>query len=107
MKVSLSLEVSESQRNALAQLIDGKSIKRLATRDEVRAFVEQLIESLATDSAPLAVQTQVDIRPSPDLGGLAAVANARVAEMREEGKTEEYIQSWLKGFRGKPKKERD
>lgn len=103
MKVNLSVEIDDAQRNRLAQLIDGKTNKRLATRDEVRAFVEQLIESLATDSAPLAVQTQVENRPSPDLGGLAAVANARVAEMREQGVTEEYIQRWLGGFWKKPK----
>lgn len=60
MKVSLSLEVSDPQRNALARLIEGKDIKRLATRDEVRAYVTGCVESLqgngvAADPEPAAV----------------------------------------------------
>jgi hypothetical protein len=46
VKVNANIEISDEQRNVLARLIDGKQVKRLATRDEVREYVAGCIASL-------------------------------------------------------------
>ena len=48
MKVNINLEIDDARRNRLAQVLDGKAVKRIATRDEVRDFVNALIESVRT-----------------------------------------------------------
>jgi hypothetical protein len=46
MKVNLSIEVTDEQRNVLAIINAGKPTKALATRDDVRAFVEGCLDFL-------------------------------------------------------------
>ena len=48
MKVALSIEVTDQQRNALAVRLSGKEVKRLATRDEVRDFLLSALTGLDT-----------------------------------------------------------
>lgn len=64
MKVAMSIEVSDSQRNSLAQLLSGKTVKRLATRVEVRDYVEGCIAALDVDIVP---------EPAPGAPGEARV----------------------------------
>lgn len=53
MKVNVSLEITDTMRNALATGIDGRPSKRLATRVEVREFLEGSINSLAGPPRPV------------------------------------------------------
>lgn len=100
MKVNINLEIDDARRNRLAQVLDGKAVKRMATRDEVRDFVNALIESLAT--AQEYPPVPVELVETPSLAAVVpAAASARVAELRAEGKTEDYIKGWLRGFIGK------
>ena len=46
MKVHLTIEISDEQRNALSLVDHPRAKKRLATRDEVRTFVESRIASI-------------------------------------------------------------
>lgn len=39
MKVAITLEVNDAERNAISLMLHPKAKKRLATRDEVRQFV--------------------------------------------------------------------
>lgn len=104
MKVNVNIEIDDARRNALAQLLDGKPVKRMATRDEVRDLVVALIESLAAAQVypPAPVPEARTNHPAHD--ALPAAASARIEELRAEGKGEDYIQSWLRGFLGKRNK---
>jgi hypothetical protein len=50
MKVNANVEINDEQRNVLARLIDGKTVKRLATRDEVREYINGCIASLVEET---------------------------------------------------------
>lgn len=52
MKVNLSLEVTDEQRNVLACILAGKPLKALAKREDVRDFVEGWIATLTPDAIP-------------------------------------------------------
>jgi hypothetical protein len=93
MKVALSLEVTDDARRALS------ASKRLASRDEVRAFVEgvvaRLSESQDSDAvSPLAAPSRNrDTAPftNPTL-------TKRLAELKAEGWTEDQLRSYERGW---------
>lgn len=100
MKVNINLEVSDAQRNWLAQLLDGKPVKRLATRDDVRETIVKFVTSWA----------EAPVSPPPEKAaerGVQLPASAREIEARlhEEGRSEAYIQSYLRGYLGKNRRE--
>lgn len=88
MKVALSLEISDEQRNALAQEIAGKKVQRLATREEVRAYVEGAIGALSTR-----------VESAGPSSGLSSSEAEVVAKLREQGKSESYIRGWVQAGR--------
>ena len=47
MKTNLGIELTDDERDALANLIDGKDTTRLATRKEITAIAQQHIGGLA------------------------------------------------------------
>lgn len=47
MKTNVSIELSEQERSALADLIDGKATKRLATRKEITKICQQHIGGMS------------------------------------------------------------
>jgi hypothetical protein len=83
MKVALSIEVTDEQRKQLSSLIAGKAVVRLATREEVREFVNGALATLSSADVP-----QSNSSPR---GGDEEVA----AKLRAEGKSESYIRGWL------------
>lgn len=46
MKVNVGLEITDEQRTLLANLVDGKSSKRMITRAEVVAICETAIDKM-------------------------------------------------------------
>jgi hypothetical protein len=92
MKVNLGVEINDAQRNVLSNRIAGKPTKRLATRDEVRAYVDGCIASLVEgacitevpeSTAPVATTT-----PRPTTSDL----------MRIDPEDEEYLRDKDPGF---------
>lgn len=63
MKVNANIEITDAQRNVLAQQIDGKPNKRLATRDEVRAYVDGCIASLVEGETAAETVTAAPLSP--------------------------------------------
>ena len=47
MKTNLGIELTDDERDALANLIDGKDTTRLATRKEITAIAQQHVGGLA------------------------------------------------------------
>jgi hypothetical protein len=59
MKVNLTVEVSDPARRALARALDNRAGRRLATREELRSFVVEIVNSLAgLDCACTSPKTQ-------------------------------------------------
>lgn len=104
MKVNVNVEITDAQRNALAQAIDGKKNKRLATRDEVRDYVAGCIESLiapgeATDTEHVAARHPP---PRPDaIGDLMRIDPED--EEHLSGKEPGYIAGWNRWKRRRDK----
>jgi hypothetical protein len=107
MKVALSLEVTDDQRRELARRLAAKSTSRLATRDEVREFVNGAIDTLS-DGDATSLDNEVsaasdDGKGDVDVdGGQARRLGLRDADERElatklqaEGKSESYIRGYL------------
>ena len=102
MKVNLGVEINDVDRNTLAQYIDGKQGKRLATRDEVREFLVATIESLASGAQehppdPETVRRLAATLPAPLAGDLRRAELLRVDEEDAQelaGKDPSYIVGW-------------
>lgn len=104
MRVNANIEISDEQRNVLARLIDGKQVKRLATRDEVRDYVAGCIASLveaseATDTEHVAAQP-IPLR-SPSTGDLLRIDPED--EERLKGKEPGFIMGWNRWKRRREK----
>ena len=111
MKVALSIEVTDQQRNSLAQRIDGRACKRLATRDEVREYVEECLNVLVpihsapsdtVESTPLPVSTPSQVSGGADLVDRYPTEALRkwARKLRSEGKPD----NWIRGYLGPPNK---
>lgn len=50
MKTNVSIELTDEQRDCLANLIDGKDTKRMATRAEITALVTQHVGGLVASA---------------------------------------------------------
>ena len=58
MKVALSIEVTDEQRNILANLENTRRTKALASRDDVRAFIEGVLSNLTAELLPIEAPKQ-------------------------------------------------
>ena len=96
MKTNVSIELTDEQRSTLANIIDGKTNKRLATRKEVVDLCTQYIASLIGESAPEApsepqnrvVLATCQNRHDPSL-------NVDPEDRKHlEGKSAGYIRGW-------------
>ena len=102
MKTNVSIELSDEQRDVLADILDGKVTKRLATRKEVVELCEQHIERLLGGMAKpepsnkVVLATATNVRTDPDLQhkvdpSLRIDPEDRVALA---GKDAGYIRGW-------------
>lgn len=80
MKVNVPIKIDDEARNNLAQVIDGKPTKRLATRKEVNEVCQGLVAAL---SLPL---------PGPD-----RPASHKLAKLNE------FVELELPNYPGKPR----
>lgn len=102
MKMNCKLEVSDETRNALAVLLTGKPVKRLATRDEVGEFIRGALDAL-TASAPAGlgygppegVPEVAGVTAPERLSTLTVVEQAHADKLTAEGKDASYIRGWL------------
>lgn len=104
MKVALTIEVTDNQRRALT----GKN--RLATRDEVRAFVEGALGQLgaSTDQGTAAHNPTVraPAAPSANYGGpnlppeatWSEALSEKVAAGRAKGWREDEVAAYVRGW---------
>lgn len=93
MKVALSVEVTDVQRRALS------GTKRLATRDEVRAYVEGALGQLGASPTPVGSTahnpiSRVPIAPSASSPEL----EAQLDLYREKGWGEEALAAYVRGW---------
>jgi hypothetical protein len=108
MKVNLGVELDDEQRMALASLIAGRSVKKLCSRDDVRAFIEGVVSGIrfdVTDEAALnSGQGLPAVREGLRTGARAASAYSpdeqrEVDRLLAEGKTPEYARGWISAGR--------
>jgi hypothetical protein len=95
VRIALSLDVTDKQRRALAQLVAGKPIKRLAGRDEFRDFITGFLDELAHVDA---VEPEVSVvrAAGPISARTFTDAEDRLAaELRGAGKCESYIRGYI------------
>ena len=96
MKVNLSLELDDTQRNVLARVLSGKDVKRLATRDEVRVFVEEWIKGSLAEQ-PEAAASEPTVAATKPPHRLSASELMRIDpedEERLKGKEPGFIMGW-------------
>jgi hypothetical protein len=90
MKVNLSLEVTDEQRNVLACMLAGKPIKGQAKREDVRAFVEGCIGGLTKKMIP-APPTKA---PAKNLGEYDVGDGRTVTVESGPGVHERYVEAF-------------
>ena len=98
MKCNIKLDVSDQQRNALACLLAGKAVKRLATREDVLSFVQGAVAGLSqeTPTLPLGSPSVPAAAPSGALRApLSPAELATVAELTKAGRSPGYIRGWI------------
>lgn len=106
MKTLVTLDISDEQRNNLACLLAGKHVKRMATREEIRDFVNGAIARLNEVKADL--ERGVTPLPSPTVSvhhgveARSAKEAEQVEKLRAEGRSDGYIIGWLKVGRKTP-----
>lgn len=105
MKVNANIEISDEQRNVLARLIDGKQVKRLATRDEVRDYVAGCIASLVEGTriaeVPETTAPVATTSPRPSIGDLLRIDPED--EERLKDKEPGFIMGWNRWKRRREK----
>jgi len=106
MKTVIALDISDEQRNNLACLLSGKLVKRLATREEVRDYVNGAIERLSEAKADLAcgLTPHSSSEATVHQGVIARTAQEaeHIAKLRAQGRSDSYIIGWLKPGRNSP-----
>lgn len=89
MNVNVKLTITDEERDILADYLDGKASKRLATRKDVNSFVQGCIAA-ATDGA---ATPEAEAATASDLPEWAYREADRLAA---EGHDPSYIRGWLK-----------
>ncbi len=105
MKTVIRLDITDAQRNALAQLLAGKPVKRLATREEVAAYVVGLADQLGAGTPPVIDDTPPPpcFKPKPEVADIPTdelvQANRAASSAIVAGRlTEEGRVSYVRGF---------
>lgn len=102
MKVNLGVELSDDQRRALASILAGKSVKRLASRDDVREYLTGVVGALAFDG--VVEEGDVDDPPAvattrASVGLYSACEQRLVDRLVAEGKSPEYARGFISAGR--------
>ena len=104
MKTNVSIELTDAQRNAVANRIDQKVSKRMVTRAEVNALCQGAIDSLLVEDC----EAVNDPRPAsheprwadhPRLKQFEQLIDKQIAE---RGYTPEQAKSYRRGWVNKP-----
>ena len=94
MITNIRIDLDDHQRDLLANLIDGKVKSRLATRADVKAFVEGCVER--------AVQAAMGGEPQvTQATTLSPGEQAEVERLRKLGHNDSYIRGWIQVGRRK------
>ena len=94
MKVNVNLDLADFDRRMLADLIDGKETKRLATRSEIRTLAANLIDALVD------IQSGSDQTPAEKVGNMLSDAERDlVQKLKAEGRPVNYIRGQLQVYR--------
>ena len=104
MKVALSIEITDEQRNVLAHLHADRRTKKLASRDDVRDFIEGAIASLTEDALP-EFKPQEKIDPAEahyDVGNGTLVKVKRGPDVHRH-----YIDAWIEALSTEDRKKYD
>jgi hypothetical protein len=107
MKVAVSLEVNDAVRNALACEVDGRRSARLATRAEIRMYLDGCMNSLAGTTRTVAASNEREndgastTPPAPPRSPSSGPASDLYRidpedEERLRGKPPSYIYGWNK-----------
>lgn len=84
MKVNVKVSVSDSERDTLANYLDGKESARLATRKDVNNFLYGCLDAaLLGQSSVDTYDCQLDY-------------DAEIERLHKEGFNESYIRGWMK-----------
>jgi hypothetical protein len=82
MKVNVKLDISDTERDTLADYIDGNQSKRLATRKDVNSFVQGCLD------AALEADSQRHVFPANNEAD-------EIQQLRNAGHNDSYIRGWL------------
>jgi hypothetical protein len=118
MRTNINIELTDSQRNSIAQLLDGKASKREITRKEVTELTLAVWEAVvALADAPVAATqatqerfeevpasrvpgppsaTPVRVGKEPTVAQLKVVAEL-AAKHRAAGRSEDWLTGWRRG----------
>ena len=104
MKVNVGIELTDEQRNALADWLDGKQTKRLATRRDVNELVTGLLAGIVDSSA--------HVEPGPTSGGItkrpahatlpAEFEREVAAQIKRRGYNANEAKSYRRGWTMRP-----
>jgi hypothetical protein len=96
MITNIRLELDDDARRALASLIAGKPVKRLATRAEVcdfvRGSVDALVDGMANDLNLAGAQPKAEVSTASRLSPQEV---AGVERLRKQGHNDSYIRGQL------------
>lgn len=89
MKTNVSIELTDTQRNILAALLDGKETKRLATRADINTVCTKLIEDLLTEAVEASLESLGSAEPVESLESIDPEDRVALA-----GKSIGHIRGW-------------
>ena len=122
MKVALTIEITDAQRNVLANLDATKRTKKLASRDDVRDFIVGVLSNLTPDlllpeqpkqavdkskkfasydvgdNTTITIETGADVQSNYETAFLAALSDTDLAtynRLKEEGHSSGYIRGYF------------
>lgn len=98
MKTNFSVDLTDGQRQRLATFLAGKPVKRLATRDDVKAFVLGTMAGFMEDLAeghrsPEGTAVRVVYRDTSR--AMTDTERATAERLRAEGKDDRYIVAYI------------
>lgn len=100
MRANVAIEITDEDRDVLANLIDGKITKRMATRKDIVALCEQHIGALINQARGSDIVKTLE--PKKTLGGTAN--DLLRVDLEDQallaGKPESYIIGWNRVKRG-------
>lgn len=92
MKVNVSLELDDAARDLIANYFDGRVTKRMATRRDIRAFVEGCVDMAIQNAMGGGLQVH-------QACALSVKEADEVQRLRALGKDDSYIRGWIQVMR--------